>query len=479
MDIPSFRIHAHKLVDWMSDYLEGIGQSRVQPDVSPGDLRRALPPKAPDMGEPFDNIFKDFNDLIIPGMTNWQHPGWFAYFPANYSPASILGEMLAATMAAQCMSWETSPAATELEEVVMNWLRQMLNLPDTFHGVIQDTASTSTLVALLSARERVTNYAFGREGTLSTEGQPLMVYSTANAHASILKGVKIAGYGMKNLRRIPVDSARAMRPECLREAIQRDQGMGYRPACVIGTIGTTSSGAIDPIYEIADICQEYKLWLHVDAAWAGSAAICPEYRPLFKGIEKADSFLFNPHKWMLTNFDCTAYFVRDTEVLQKTLDISADYLKTRFDEEVTNFRNWQIQLGRRFRALKLWFVIRSYGVEGLQSHIRRHVTLVGEFAKWIDDHPDFEKMAPVSLALVCFRCRPHDKDLNEDELNKFNTQLLDLINRSGEIYMTHTILEGRYTLRFSSGQLFTKDTHVHQAWKIIKECAETLQSNST
>ena len=291
-------------------------------------------------------------------------------------------------------------------------------------------------VSLLSARERVTNHAFGREGTLSTEGQPLIVYSTAYAHASILKGVKIAGYGMKNLREIPVDSARAMRPECLREAIQRDQGMGYRPACVIGTIGTTSSGAIDPISEIADICQENKLWLHVDAAWAGSAAICPEYRPLFEGIEKADSFLFNPHKWLLTNFDCTAYFVRDTEILQKTLDISADYLKTRFDEEVTNFRNWQIQLGRRFRALKLWFVIRSYGVEGLQSHIKRHVALAGEFAEWIDDHPDFEKMAPVSLALVCFRCRPHGKDLNEDELNEFNTRLLDSINRSGKIYLT-------------------------------------------
>ncbi|MEO8227978.1 MAG: pyridoxal-dependent decarboxylase, partial [Gemmatimonadota bacterium] len=401
-----FRAHAHELVDWMAEYLTHVGERQIVPSVAPGDVRRALPAAPPDRGEPFDRIAADFEEIIVPAMTHWNHPGWFAYFPANSSPPSILAEMLTATLGAQCMSWQTSPAATELEQLVMEWLRQMLALPDGFTGVIQDTSSTATLVALLTARERATAYAAGERGLVAVSQQPLTVYASAEAHSSVPKGVKLAGFGLEQLRSIAVDSAFAMRPDLLEAAIEADIAAGRKPVCVVATVGTTSSTAIDPLRAIGEICRRHGIWLHVDASYAGSAAILPECRHLFDGVELADSFVFNPHKWMLTNFDCSAYFVRDVDALLRTFQVTPEYLRTARDGDVVNFRDWGIQLGRRFRALKLWFVIRSYGVDGVRQMLRRHIALAAEFRTWVEAAADFTVAAPSPFGLVCFRYAP-------------------------------------------------------------------------
>ena len=466
-----FRRHAHTLVDWMADYLRDVGRLPVTPAVTPGDIRRQVPEAPPLDAEPFEAMFEDFQRVIVPGMTHWNHPGWFAYFPGNNSPPSILGEMLTATLGAQCMSWATSPAATELEQVVMDWLRQMMELPDGFVGVIQDTASTATLVALLSARERATGGKAGETG-LAAAGAPLAVYASAEAHSSIDKAVKLAGYGLDLLRHIETDEAYAVRPDALARALEADRGAGIRPACVVATVGTTSSTAIDPLRPIAELCRRSGAWLHVDAAYAGAAAIVPELRPLFDGIEAADSIVFNPHKWLLTNFDCTAYFVRDPAALLSTFQATPEYLRTAYDADVVNFRDWGIQLGRRFRALKLWFVIRSYGVEGLRAIIRRHVALARELAQWIEDDPDFELMAPVPFGLVCFRWRP--AGVSEEEADALNARLLAAVNATRERYLTHTRLRGRYAIRLVVGQRGTERGHVAAAWDSVREAATSL-----
>jgi aromatic-L-amino-acid decarboxylase len=456
-----FRRHAHEVVDWMADYLEGVEAMPVAPSVAPGDIRRRLPPGPPEQGEPFAALFQDFQRVILPGMTHWNHPGWFAYFPCNNSPPSILGEMLASTMGAQCMSWATSPAATELEQVVMEWLRQLLALPPGFTGVIQDTASTATLVALLSARERA--------GTAA----PLTVYASTEAHSSVDKGVKLVGIGLERLRHIPVDGAYAMQPEELGRAIQSDLAAGARPACVVATVGTTSSSGIDPLRAIAEICRRHGIWLHVDAAYAGAAAIVPELRWVLDGVELADSLVFNPHKWLLTNFDCTAYYVRDTGALLCTFQITPEYLRTAHDAEVVNFRDWGIQLGRRFRALKLWFVLRSYGAEGLRAMIRRHVGLAKDFAGWVSADPRFELAAPVPLGLVCFRYVGEGGE-GAGERDALNARLLALVNASGRVHLTHTRLGGRYSLRLVVGQRTTDRAHVEEAWRQINRAANQL-----
>jgi aromatic-L-amino-acid decarboxylase len=462
-----FRRHAHELVDWMADYMARVGELPVTPPVAPGDVRRRLPPSAPDAGEPFGSLFADFRELILPGMTHWNHPGWFAYFPGNNSAPSVLGEMLTATMGAQCMSWVTSPAATELEQVVMEWLRQMVALPAEFVGSIQDTASTATLVALLSARERASGGASGLRGM--SDAPVLTVYASREAHSSVDKGVKLAGYGLERLRRIATDSAYAMDVAALEQEIGRDLAAGLRPACVVASIGTTSSTAVDPVPAIAALCRRHGIWLHVDAAYAGSAAIVPELRGRFAGWELADSIVLNPHKWLLTNFDCTAYYVRDRDALLSTFSLTPEYLRTAHDEQVVNYRDWGIQLGRRFRALKLWFVIRSYGVEGLQAIIRRHVGLAGELADWVDAAPDFERMAPVPFGLVCFRYRP--PGVPEAELDGLNERLLAAVNATGRVFMTHTRLDGRYAIRLVIGQRATERRHVEEAWRLIREAA--------
>jgi aromatic-L-amino-acid/L-tryptophan decarboxylase len=468
-----FRRHGHQLVDWMADYFEQVGALPVTPDVRPGDVSRQLPAAPPEEGEPFEAIWQDFQRVILPGMTHWNHPGWFAYFPGNNSPASVLAEMLTATMGAQCMSWATSPAATELEQVTLDWLRRSLGLPDEFVGVMQDTASTATLVALLSARERATTYRSGFQG-LGAAGELLTVYASTEAHSSIEKGVKLSGIGLEQLRRIPIDAEYAMRPELLDAVIQDDRKSGCRPACVIATVGTTSSTAVDPLPEIAEVCRRHDVWLHVDAAYAGPAAMVPELRPLFAGLEQADSLVLNPHKWMLVNFDCSAYYLRDREALLRTFQITPEYLRTAQDAQVANFRDWGIQLGRRFRALKLWFVMRSYGLAGLRHLIRKHVALARELAGWIEEAPGFELMAPVRFGLVCFRFNPAGPTVGSDDLNDLNRRLLARVNATRRVCLTHTVLNGRVALRVVIGQRMTERQHVEEAWRLIVEAASGL-----
>jgi aromatic-L-amino-acid decarboxylase len=471
MKIAEFRSHAHELVDWMADYLEHIEQRPVKPAVAPGDILGKLPSLPPVDPEDFHRIFGDFTEIILPGMTHWQHPSFFAYFPANSSPPSILAEMLTATMGAQCMSWATSPAATELEERVMEWLRGMIGLPDTFTGVIEDTASTATLCALLSARERASAYRINADGFPA--GGRFTVYCSTEAHSSIEKGVKIAGLGKSSLRTIPVDATYAMNVDALERAIAADLKEGCTPLCVVAAIGTTGSTAIDPLRPIAEICRKHNLWLHVDAAYAGTALLLPEMRWMIDGIELVDSFVFNPHKWMFTNFDCSAYFVTDQEALVKTFEILPEYLKTAEGTRVRNYRDWGIQLGRRFRALKLWFVIRTYGVSGLQDMVRTHIELARSFAENVQETADFETLAPIPLATVCFRYHPVGID-DESRLNSLNTALMDRLNAGGRLYLTHTKLGGRVALRLVVGQTQVAQRHVAEAWSLITSTARDL-----
>lgn len=471
MEVQEFRKHAHQLVDWMADYLKNVAQYPVKSPVSPGEILQQLPPHAPQQGESMEAIFADFQQIIMPGMTHWQSPNFFAYFPANNSFPSILGEMLMATLGAQGMIWETSPAVAELEERVMDWLKEMIGLPAHFSGVIQSTASDGTLCAILTAREVATDFQINERGFgLDTR---FRVYASQQTHSSIEKAVKIAGLGRANCVYVATDAAFAMDPASLKKAILADLGAGLRPLCVVATLGTTSSTAIDPIADIAKVCQEFGIWLHVDAAYAGNALILPEYRFWIEGIEQVDSFVFNPHKWLFTNFDCTAYFVRSEEQLVRTFEILPEYLKTKKDGQVHNYRDWGIPLGRRFRALKLWFVLRSFGVEGLQQKLRAHIEWVQTLAKQIEAHPDFELLAPVPLNLVCFRyVRP---GLSEPELNRLNEALLQQLNQTGKLYLTHTKLEGRYTLRLVAGQTSVEEQHLQQAWQLIQELAKTIE----
>ncbi len=467
MDKESFRKYGYQFVDWLVDYFEKIETLPVKPSLKPGDVRKKLPEKPPVQGESMDSVFQDFQDIVLPGITHWQHPSWFAYFPANNSPPSILAEMLTAGIGAQCMVWQTSPAAAELEEVVMEWLRQMLGLPEGMGGVIQDTASTAALVALLSARERGTNFTANLRGIQ----KPLTVYASEETHSSIEKGVKIAGYGLENLRYIPTDDKFAMIPEKLEKILVEDKKKGLQPACVIGTVGTTSSTAVDPLAPIGKICGRHDVWFHVDAAFSGTAAILPEKRWMLKGVEYVDSFVFNPHKWMLTNFDCSAYFVKDERALIRTFEIHPEYLKTSVDAEVKNYRDWGIQLGRRFRALKLWFVIRSYGVKGLQKIVREHIRLAEMVKDWVEKDERFELMAPVPVSLVCFRL---NDGRDENQLNELNKEFLERLNQTGKLLLTHTSLKGKYVLRMSIAARLTGENHVREAWELVQTTAKEL-----
>ena len=467
MDGDEFRQWGYRFVDWVADYFENVGQYPVRPALQPGDIKKQLPEEAPQQGEPMDSVFADFQNIVLPGMTHWQHPSWFAYFSANNSPPSVLAELLTAGMGAQCMVWETSPAAAELEEVVLEWLRKLLSLPEGLSGVIQDTASTASLVALLTAREQVTGFESNRRGLK----EPLMVYVSEEAHSSVEKGAKIAGFGKENVRKIPSDEAFAMIPEELEKALAADKERGLRPACVVATVGTTSSSAIDPLEPIGRICRRHKVWLHVDAAYAGTAAILPEKQWIFEGAEHVDSLVFNPHKWMLTNFDCSAYYVKDTGALIRTFEIHPEYLKTGVDAVVKNYRDWGIQLGRRFRALKLWFVLRSYGVEGIQSMVREHIRLAQLFKEWVESHDLFEVMAPAPLSLVCFRL---NNGSPEDELDRLNRELLKRLNQTGRLLLTQTSLKGKYVIRMAIDSHTTRERNVRDAWSLIQDTAAGL-----
>lgn len=469
--VEAFRQEAHRMVDWIADYYAHVDTYPVKSMIRPGSVFAAIPSEPPSKPETMEQIFADFEKVIMPGMTHWQSPGFFAYFPSNTSFPSLLGEMLSSALGAQCMKWETSPAATELEEAVMNWLRRMIGLPDSFEGVIQDTASTSTLTAILTAREKSTGFLVNNSGMVGAEH--MRVYCSAEAHSSVEKAVKIAGIGRENLVKIATDEAFRMKPELLREAIAADIRNGLKPVCVVAALGSTGSTAVDPIGAIGDICQEFGIWFHVDAAFSGNAMILPEFQWMLKGVEKADSFVFNPHKWMFTNFDCSAYFVKDSESLVNTFKLVPEYLKSQIPEHVNDYSNWGIQLGRRFRALKLWFVIRSFGTEGLQDKIRKHIALAAELKSWIENHPSFELLAPVDFSLVCFRFHP--QGLNDpDQLNRLNEKLMLQVNLTGKAYITHTKLNGVFALRMVTAQTTMETKHVNQAWNLILDEASKL-----
>jgi aromatic-L-amino-acid/L-tryptophan decarboxylase len=468
-----FRRRGKEVVDWIADYYEKIESLPVVSRAKPGEIRASLPASAPENGESFDAMIRDVENLILPGITHWQSPNFFAYFPSNNSFPSILGDLLSSGLGVQGMLWATSPACTELETHVLDWLVEMLGLPAKFSsrstggGVLQDTASSSSLCALLAARERATNYASNERGC---DGR-LVAYTSSQAHSSIEKAVKIAGLGSANLRLVEADEKFAMRADALAAQIERDRKRRLVPCFVSATVGTTSSNAIDPVREIAKICRENGVWLHVDAAMSGTAALCPEFRWIHDGVEFADSYCFNPHKWMFTNFDCDCFYVADRAALIKTLSVLPEYLRNKATESgaVFDYRDWHIPLGRRFRALKLWFVIRHYGVAGLRQHVKRHIELAQEFAAWVHENAEFELAAPVPLNLVCFRHRGGDA---------INQGIMDRLNQSGDLYLTHTRLKDRLTLRMSIGQTRTELRHVERAWQRIKEEAAIAMAGS-
>lgn len=462
-----FRKHGHAVVDWIADYHARIESYPVLSQAKPGQIRASLPENPPTNGAAFDAILADIERLILPGVTHWQSPNFFAYFPSNSSAPAILGDLLSSGLGVQGMLWATSPACTELETHVLDWLVGMLDLPKKFlsassgGGVIQDTASSASLCALLTARERATNYFSNLRGC---DGR-LVAYTSSQAHSSLEKAAMIAGIGRDNLRLIDLDADFAMRPDLLASRIQQDRAAGLIPFFVCASVGTTSSNAMDPIPEIGAICREQNLWLHVDAAMSGTAALCPEFRHIHRGIELADSYTFNPHKWMFTTFDCNCFYVADRKALIQTLSILPEYLRNQATESgaVIDYRDWQIPLGRRFRSLKLWFVIRHYGIEGLQYHIRQHVALAQQFAAWIKGDSRFELAAPAPLNLVCFRHKGGDA---------VNRTIMDRLNQSGDLYLTHTKLNGKLALRLCAGQTRTEFRHVERAWKRIKEEAD-------
>jgi len=464
-----FRKHGHAVVDWIADYYSRIESYPVLSQAKPGQVRASLPVDPPAQGEPFATILGDIEKLILPSITHWQSPNFFAYFPSNASGPAILGDLLSSGLGVQGMLWATSPACTEVETHVLDWLIGMLDLPPKFlstgtgGGVIQDTASSASLCALLAAREHATNFTSNNRGC---DGK-LVAYTSSQAHSSIEKSVKIAGLGLDNLRIIAVDKNFAMQPEVLARQIEQDRRSGLLPCFVCASIGTTSSNAIDPVAEIGRICRQNNIWLHVDAAMSGTAALCPEFRHIHAGLDLADSYTFNPHKWMFTNFDCNCFYVADRGVLIKTLSILPEYLRNQATESgaVIDYRDWQIPLGRRFRSLKLWFVIRHYGIEGLQHHVRRHVALAQQFAAWVKKDERFELAAPVPLNLVCFRHKGGDE---------VNQALIDRLNRSGDLYLTHTRLNNQFTLRLCVGQAHTQARHVERAWRRIQEEADKL-----
>ncbi len=471
-----FRKYAHELVDWMAGYMENVEKYPVKSQVRPGEILNRLPDAPPSAPESFAGFMKDFEEIIMPGITHWQSPNFFAYFPANTSPPSILAEMIISTLSTQCMIWETSPAAAELEEKMMIWLRDLISLPEYFEGVIQDTASTSTLAAILTAREKATCFASNEEGSFISG--KLRIYCSGQTHSSVEKAVKIAGIGRKNLVKVPVRNDYSMDPLKLQEAIEDDRDKGFIPCCVVATIGTTGTTAVDPLRAIGEICAENDIWLHVDAAMAGTALILPEFQWMLDGKEYIDSFVFNPHKWMFTNFDCSAFFIRHTELLIKTFEILPEYLKTRTRGIVNDYRDWGVPLGRRFRALKLWSVIRMYGTDALREKIRTHIHIAGELAKLISAEAGFEILAPVVINVVCFRYKP--EGAGNEELNRINETLNHRLNDSGKIYLTHTMLDGRYTLRMVTGQTNVTMDHVTRAWELIRTTAhEILPTNFT
>ncbi len=467
MDDAAFRNWSHKAADWGVDYRASLRDLPVRAQTQPGDTFNAVPDSAPESAEAMEAIFADFEKIIVPGITHWQHPRFFAYFPANAAPASVIAEQLVAAMAAQCMLWQTSPSATELETRVIDWLRRALGLPDQFTGVIQESASSATLSAVLVMRERALNWQGNAQGL--AHNKQLRIYCSGQVHTSIDRAIWVSGIGEANLVRIPVAGGlRSMNPDALEAAITADRQAGFLPAGIIACVGGTSVGATDDLKTVCQIAKRHDLYVHVDAAWAGSAMICPEYRHFWAGVEDADSIVFNPHKWLGAQFDCSVHFVRDAKSLVRTLAIHPEYLKTDGHENIINYSEWTVPLGRRFRALKIWFLLRAYGLEGLRAMIRNHVRWSENLAKRLASTPNFRVVTEPMLSLFSFRHEPK----GIDDLDAHNQALITRINNDGRIYLTQTKVDGAFVIRFQAGSWDMTEADAHTAYDVIVELAE-------
>lgn len=478
MPAESFRTAGYRIIDWIAEYLENGPDAPILPRVEPGEITAQLPDSAPAKARSIDALLEDFNNILYPGLTHWNSPRFMAYFPSTSSGPAILGELLAASVTQNVMLWRTGPAGTELEIRVLQWFREMLGLPQGFHGHIVDTASIATMLALAAAREAHAELKIRTLGAAGrTDLPPLTVYASEEAHSSVEKAVITLGFGMEQLRKIPTDGKFRMLPDLLRESIRADIEQGCHPLAVVATVGTTSSTSIDPVPEIADICEDHRLWLHVDAAYGGVAAIVPERRDILAGCERADSVVVNPHKWLFTPVDCSTFYTRRPEVLKSAFSLVPEYLSSELDgdEALTNLMDYGIQLGRRFRALKFWMVLSYFGTEGLAERLRFHMKLAGDLAAVIEEQPGVELMAPVNFATVCFRFRPEgaddgDGDL-EKRLEKLNSEVMNRANASGEVFLSHTKLKGGYTLRLVIGHLRSSEQDVQEVWDLLTRLA--------
>ncbi len=471
MNPEEFRQVGHQLIDWIADYRTRVADLPVMARSEPGEVRSQFPTTPPESGESFDGIFRDLEQIIVPALSHWQHPRFFGYFPGNSELSSVLGDYLSTGLGVLGLSWQSSPALSELEEVVTDWMRQMVGLSTAWSGVIQDTASTSTLIALLCARERTTSFSLARDG-LQGESKPLIVYTSAYSHSSVEKAALLAGFGRANVRIIPSDERYAMRPDALEAAIQEDSERGLTPCAIAATVGTTATTALDPVEAIAQIAAQYHLWFHVDAAMAGSAMILPECRWMWQGIEGADSLVLNTHKWLGAAFDCSLYYVRDPEHLIRVMGTNPSFLQSAVDDQVKNLRDWGIALGRRFRALKLWCLIREQGVAGLQTRLRRDLANAQWFAAQVQAAPNWRVLAPVPLQTICVRHEP--PGLADEALDRHTLAWVDGANRSGGAYLTPATLDGRWMVRVSIGSLLTEREHVEALWELMRREAERV-----
>ncbi|OFW30066.1 MAG: amino acid decarboxylase [Acidobacteria bacterium RIFCSPLOWO2_02_FULL_65_29] len=475
MDPADFRRHGHELVDWIAEYLEHPEKYPVLARVKPGDISRALPGEAPEDPESFGAIMADFERVLVPGLTHWNHPGFLAYFAITASAPGVLAEFLSAALNQQAMLWRTSPAATELEEVALGWLRSLIGLPPAFEGVIYDTASIATMHALIAAREAALPSARSM-GLAGRDGVPrLRVYTSQQANLSIDKGMIAIGLGLDSLRKIPVDDEFRMRVDALERAVAEDRAAGILPIAVMPTVGTTVTTSIDPVPAVADLCEREGLWLHVDAAYGGVAAMLPSHAHVLAGADRADSLVVNPHKWLFTPFDLSAFFCRRMDVVRAAFTLTPDYLHPE-PGEIKNLMDTGVQLGRRFRALKLWMILRSFGARGIRDHLGRHIALAQQLAGWVDAHPDFERLAPVPLSVVCFRWKPATRSLTEAELDAANGRLVDEVNRTGDVFVSTARVAGHVAIRIAIGHLRTTEVHVRRAWDLIRNCQPQTSS---
>jgi aromatic-L-amino-acid decarboxylase len=474
-DMPpeDFRKYGYQLIDWITEYLKDPEKYPVLSNIKPGEVKNQIQNNPPQEPEQFSNVLDDIDKIIMPGMTHWNHPNFMAYFNSTASAPGILAELLSSSLNINGMLWKSSPASTELEQAMLRWFRQMLGFPENFWGIIYDTASVSSMHAIAAAREYI-NIQTREKGLAGRDDIPrLKLYCSEHAHNSIDKGALTLGIGLEGIRKIPVDDEFRMIPEKLSTAIKEDRKNGWLPFCVVATIGTTSTTSVDPVDKVAEICKREKVWLHVDAAHAGVTAMLPEMESYFSGVDSADSLVVNPHKWMFVPIDLSVLFTKHPDILKRAFSLTAEYLKTGVDSEVENYMDYGIQLGRRFRSLKLWFIIRYFGVEGIRNILREHLRLGKLFADWIDAHPDFERMAPTPFSTVCFRANPGK--LDEKYLNALNEELMNKVNNTGKLFITHTKLNDKFVIRLVVSGIRTKEIHVRNAWELIQKTYQEIK----